>query len=104
MSKCLARPLIVLVLHGCLYLTMMLRGGHGRSAGLKGADDLDGACIWPTIVESSPGEKASILDEKLRSPQLSRAPKPTKLAYIDGDVLALSVRRFYFLNQTGELE
>lgn len=54
----------------------MLYGGHGRSLGLKGCGFAHQSPIGPVIVDSSPGENATIVEEMKVEPQSSPACRP----------------------------
>lgn len=69
--------------------TITLNGGHGESLGLKACGVAWGVPICPVNVDSSPGEKAIIVDRINVEPQSSLACRRWKLRYMDGDVLAL---------------
>ena len=70
----------------------MLCGGHGRSLNSnrfaftsRGPRSLRG----PSIVDNSPTEKLSIVDQTTLAPHKSVIVKPWKLAYMDGEVLMI---------------
>lgn len=68
-------------------------GGHGKSLGLKACGvakfPLSISPIRPVIVDSSPEEKAIIVDEMNVEPHSSLADRRWKLRYMDGDVLSI---------------
>ena len=70
----------------------MLCGGHGRSLNSNRfafTSRRPGMPRGPSIVDNSPTEKLSIVDQTTLAPHMSSIVKPWKLAYMDGEVLMI---------------